>query len=471
MPDHLETVVRPAALPARLGRYVPIERLGAGAMGVVWRAHDPAIDRNVAIKVMRTSMLDDAARDAFLARFRTEVRAAGRCSHPAIVAVYDFADDAEAPFIVMEFVEGTTLGRMLRESAAKRAAVTPRLVAAMLEVLDGLGAAHATGVVHRDVKPGNIMITPSGAAKLADFGIARVDLSALTGTGAMIGTPGYMAPEQALGRPVDQRADLFAVAAILFEILVGRAPFAGGSLPETLLRLTSPEPVELGPLARTALAPVLAQGLAKKPEQRFDSASQFRDALRAALTGGFRADAETIVRPLAEPGSRTGSLTGSLGTGATDRFDPALLARLREDLVHQIGPIADTLLRRAAAGAETPQDLLGACVGMIADPHERAEFLRRNRRLFAEKADTGSGIGSHVPTVAAKAFAPDATTLASVEAALAFHLGPIARVLVRKEMAGAASAHDLVERLSAHLEAEADAARFRRSAQAALAGR
>lgn len=468
MPDHPETVVRPAELPARLGRYVPIERLGAGAMGVVWRAHDPAIDRSVAIKVMRTSMLDDAARDAFLERFRTEVRAAGRCSHPAIVAVYDFADDAEAPYIVMEFVEGTTLGRMLRESAANRTAVAPRLVAAMLEVLDGLGAAHATGVVHRDVKPGNIMITPSGAAKLADFGIARVDLSALTGTGAMIGTPGYMAPEQALGRSVDHRADLFAVAAILFEILVGRAPFAGGSLPETLLRLTSPDPVELGPLATTALAPVLARGLAKRPEHRFDSARQFRDALRAALTGGFRAEAETIVRPMPEPGSRHGSCTGSLGTGAAERFDPALLARLREDLVQQIGPIADTLLRRAAAGAETPQDLLGACVGMIEDPHERAEFLRRNRTLLT--AGTGSGVGSRVLTVTATAFVPDVAALTAIEAALAFHLGPIARVLVRNEAGVAGSAPDLIERLAAHVEAEADAARFRRAARAALGG-
>lgn len=470
MADHPDTIVRPAELPARLGRYLPIERLGAGAMGVVWRAHDPAIDRHVAIKVMRTGMLDDAARDSFLERFRTEVRAAGRCSHPAIVAVYDFADDAEAPYIVMEFVEGTTLGRLLRESAANRAAITPRLVAAMLEVLDGLGAAHATGVVHRDVKPGNIMITPSGAAKLADFGIARVDLSALTGTGAMIGTPGYMAPEQALGRTVDHRADLFAVAAILFEILVGRAPFAGGSLPETLLRLTSPDPVELGPLADTALAPVLARGLAKKPDQRFESAMQFRDALRAALTGGFRTEAETIVRPLPEPGSRGGSLTGSVGAANNDRFDPALLARLRADLVQQIGPIADTLLRRAAAGAETPQDLLGACVGMIEDAHERAEFLRRNRALLAAGAGTGSGAGSRMPTIGATAFAPDAGALASVEAALAFHLGPIARVLVRKEAGAAGSAQELVERLAAHVEAEADAARFRRTAQTALGG-
>ncbi|WP_439576732.1 serine/threonine-protein kinase [Elioraea sp.] len=469
MPDYPETIVRPAELPARLGRYLPIERLGAGAMGVVWRAHDPAIDRSVAIKVMRTGMLDDAARDAFLERFRTEVRAAGRCSHPAIVAVYDFADDPEAPYIVMEFVEGTTLGRLLRESAANRAAITPRLVAAMLEVLDGLGAAHATGVVHRDVKPGNIMITPSGAAKLADFGIARVDLSALTGTGAMIGTPGYMAPEQALGRAVDHRVDLFAAAAIVFEILVGRAPFAGTSLPETLLRLTSPDPVELGPLARTALAPVLARGLAKTPEHRFDSAAQFRDALRAALTGGFRAEAETIVRPMTEPGGCLGSHVGSLGTGAVDRFEPALLARLREDLVQQIGPIADTLLRRAAAGAATPQDLLGACVGMIEDPHERAEFLRRNRALLA--TGTGSRAGSRVPTLAATGFAPDSAAIAAVEAALAFHLGPIARVLVRKEAGAAGSAQDLVERLAAHVEPDADAVRFRRSALAALDGR
>ena len=251
--------------------------------------------------------------------------------------------------------------------------------------------------------------------------------------------------------------------------LVGRAPFAGGSLPETLLRLTSPEPVELGPLAGTALAPVLARGLAKNPDQRFESAARFRDALRGALTGGFQPEAETPVRSPPEASSGAASLTGSVGAAHHDRFDPALLARLRADLVQQIGPIADTLLRRAAAGAETPQDLLSACVGMIEDLHERAAFLRRNRALVA--AGTGSGLGSRVPAIATTTFAPDASALASVEAALAFHLGPIARVLVRKEAGVAGSAQNLVERLAAHVEAEADAARFRRAAQMALGER
>lgn len=467
MSDGSETIVRPAVELPRFGRYRALERLGAGAMGVVWRAHDPAIDRIAAIKVMRTEMLEPEARAAYLERFRTEVRAAGRCAHPAIVSVYDFAEEAGQPYIVMEFVEGTTLARLLRESAANRAAIAPRLVAAMLEVLDGLGAAHATGVVHRDVKPGNIMITPAGAAKLADFGIARVDLSALTGTGAMIGTPGYMAPEQALGRGVDHRADLFAVAAILYEILVGRAPFAAPSLPETLLRLTGPESVELGSLANTALAPVFARALAKNPAQRFASAAEFRDALRGALTGGFRAEAATIVRPAPEPASGAGFASLAAGT-AEERFDPALLARLRADLVQHIGPIAETLLRRAAAGAATPQDLLGACVGMIEDPHERAEFLRRHRALLA--SGNGSGIGPRAATVA-PGFVPEPAALASIESALAFHLGPIARVLVRKEAEAARSPQDLIERLAAHLEAAADVARFRRAAEAALGAR
>lgn len=476
MPDGSETVVRPAPpeLP-RFGRYIALERLGAGAMGVVWRAHDPAIDRIVAIKVMRTEMLEPDAREAYLERFRTEVRAAGRCTHSAIVSVYDFAEEAGQPYIVMEFVEGTTLARLLRETPPNRAAIAPRLVAAMLEVLEGLAAAHATGVVHRDVKPGNIMITPSGAAKLADFGIARLDVSALTGTGAMIGTPGYMAPEQALGRGVDHRADLFAVASILYEILVGRAPFAAASLPETLLRLTSPDPVELGPLAGTALAPVLERGLAKTPAHRFDTAGRFREALRAALTGGFRAepDTETIIRPAAVSDSRTESRAAAPGTtSGAERFDPALLARLREDLVQHIGPIAETLLRRAASGAATAQDLLGACVGMIEDPHERAEFLRRNRALLATTGGTGSGAGSGASrapsTGPGTPFTPDPAALASVEAALAFHLGPIARILVRREADAAFSPRDLVDRLVAHLNAEADAARFRRRAEAAL---
>ena len=201
-------------LPTQLGRYRPTAILGTGAMGLVYRAEDPVIGREVAIKVMRTESLDAETRADYFERFRREVQAAGRCSHAGIVAIYDYAENDGEPFIVMELVEGRSLQRLLRDTAA-RASLDP--VGLMLQVLDALDCAHAFAVVHRDIKPANILVTSSGQAKIADFGIARSShLTSMTMTGGMIGTPSYMAPEQVIGQDVDHRADLFAAGAILY---------------------------------------------------------------------------------------------------------------------------------------------------------------------------------------------------------------------------------------------------------------
>jgi serine/threonine protein kinase len=448
-----------AAPLARFGRYLAQEELGAGAMGRVYRAHDPLIDRTVAVKTIRANLLEPEDRPEFLERFRTEVRAAGRCAHPSIVAVYDFADDADPPYIVMEYVQGRALSSILRGDPAIRAAAVPRLTQAMLQVLDGLGAAHALGVVHRDIKPGNIMVTPQGQPKIADFGIARLGLSALTAAGGVVGTPSYMAPEQAMGHPVDQRIDLFAAAAVLYEILLGRPPFAAPSLAETLLRLTAPEPADLGALAGTTMGEVLARGLAKDRNFRFASAHEFAEALRTALAGGVLPDEATrVLTPVAPP---AGTLSGSA-------LDARLIERLRVDLASRLGPLAVTLLRRAVAVSVSEEELLRACAAMIEAPEERVAFLKLHGAIL-ESPPPPSATAARTPTLTLAPIpamaAPHRFELApgtrdAATEALAFVVGPLAKVLVSKAVGQAADASHFVELLCAHATpAEAPALR------------
>ncbi|HYF07959.1 MAG TPA: serine/threonine-protein kinase [Acetobacteraceae bacterium] len=458
-----------ASAPAAFGRYAILAPIGGGAMGMVYKAHDPLIDRVVAVKVMRADTLEPAARAEYLERFRIEVRAAGRCTHPAIVGVHDFGEQDGTPYIVMEFVEGRTLSAMLKEAGEDRRAMAPRLATAMLQVLEGLGAAHALGIVHRDVKPSNILVTGEGRAKIADFGIARLDIASLTAVGGMVGTPAYMAPEQALGRPVDARTDLFAAAAILYEILLGRPPFAGASLPETLLRLTAPEPADLGPLAGTPLGMVLARGLEKEPTRRHASTLEFTAALRSAMAGAPVEEA-TVVLGAGLPGlAAAGTASAALGSGSRTAFDGTLLTRLREDLARHMGPIAETLLRRAAATAANEDELIRACGNMIETPQERAAFLRRHR------ATPGSGaMAASAPTLMpvasgpAAAFGVSPAAEARAAEALAFHVGPIARVLVKRALAEARSEAAFLDRLAEAVSDPAEAATFRRRLKTAL---
>ncbi|WP_245185670.1 serine/threonine-protein kinase [Falsiroseomonas frigidaquae] len=360
-------------LPASFGRYQPIEQLGAGAMGRVYLAVDPLIDRMVAVKVISMEAAGPDDRAEFLERFRTEVRAAAQCSHPAIVSVYDFADDGAMPYIVMEFVPGDTLSTLMRQPPAERAAAVPELPLVVLQVLEGLAAAHSVGVIHRDIKPGNIMVTPRGAVKITDFGIARLGDSTTTMVGGMVGSPSYMAPEQALGRAVDHRADLFSMAAVLYQILLGSTPFGGNGLTDTLVRLAGPTPADLGRLEGTALGQVLRRGLAKDVAQRFASATEFGTALRAALQA--EGEATRILPPApmpAPPPVPTYQLPAY-------QLPAPIAARLTEELAFLVGPIARVILRKASDGAkDLPEVVSRLCAQLAPD-----EVARLRQRLAA----------------------------------------------------------------------------------------
>ena len=210
-----------------VGRYRIEEWLASGAMGEIYRAYDPLIDRPVAIKIIRRELICGPGADQWLERFKREARAAGQRFHPNIVTVLDYGEEGGLPFLVMEFIDGPSLASLLKTSGPL---APERAIAIITQVLSGLGFAHESGIIHRDIKPSNILVPANSPVKIADFGIARTDSSDLTVVGDVLGTPAYVAPEQLRGDPVDNRSDLFAVAVVLFEALTGVKPFRAKTL-------------------------------------------------------------------------------------------------------------------------------------------------------------------------------------------------------------------------------------------------
>ncbi len=268
--------------PRKLGKYEIRGELGRGAMGVVYEAFDPLIERRVAIKTIRTEVYEGASLDAVLQRFEREAKAAGRLNHPNVVTIYDYGQDAGTAFIVMELVEGKTLSTLFESHTQFMLADTVRIIS---QILDALEHAHRNGVIHRDIKPANILVLPNGDIKVTDFGIARLEFSTLTQTGSRLGTPLCMSPEQFLGKEVDRRSDVFSVGVILYEMLTGERPFPGSSLTTIMhqvLKVEPPLPTELNLMLPPALDAVVRKAIAKRPDERYASAQAFSRALQVA---------------------------------------------------------------------------------------------------------------------------------------------------------------------------------------------
>jgi serine/threonine-protein kinase len=290
--------------PSQLGKYQITGVLGTGAMGVVYKGFDPGIRRVVAIKTIRRELIAaDRTGAMMLKRFRNEAQAAGRLAHPGIVAVYDYGEDAAVAYIAMEYVEGNSL----REYFARGTRFSERdAVSIMTQLLEALAHAHERRVWHRDIKPGNLIVMMTGRVKIADFGIARVETSDLTQTGAVLGSPGYMAPEQYAAATIDHRADLFAAGVVFYQLLTGSRPFVG-TAEQVAYAICHAEP------ARPSLADpgkgwerydaLLMKALAKRPEDRFQTADTFRAALLEAHARPAAASIaeETIITEILRP--------------------------------------------------------------------------------------------------------------------------------------------------------------------------
>jgi serine/threonine-protein kinase len=268
--------------PQRVGKYEITGELGRGGMGVVYRGQDPVIKREVALKVLRRRDLDPNDAESVLERFKREAQAAGSLHHPNIVAIYEYGEDADAAFIAMECVPGRSLRDHIVAGYRPELKSFPEILDQLLE---GLEYSHSRGVIHRDIKPGNVLISEMGAAKISDFGIARLEQSHLTLMGEVLGTPYYMAPEQFDGQTADERSDVYSAAVIVYEVLTGRRPFEGqgAALMKQILENPPALPSTLEPRLPQEMDRVLLKALAKRPEDRFRSARQFLEALHLAF--------------------------------------------------------------------------------------------------------------------------------------------------------------------------------------------
>jgi serine/threonine-protein kinase len=291
------------SLPASLGKYEIRGLLGRGAMGVVYDGWDPDIGRRVAIKTVRLADTGDPETQEALTRFKREAQAAGRLTHPNIVGIYDYGETGETAFIVMEFVAGRSLKTMLDGGERPALAEAVRIVD---QVLAGLQYSHEHGVVHRDIKPGNVMVGADGQVKISDFGIAMIESSSMTAAGGLIGTPAYMSPEQFMGELADARTDVYSAGVLLYQLLAGERPFQGSFtvIMHKVMNTAPPPPSSLEAAPPAMFDAVVERAIARRPEDRFPSAAAFARALRAALgatptTESFDAEATLLLPPSA----------------------------------------------------------------------------------------------------------------------------------------------------------------------------
>jgi len=288
-------------------RYRIEDLLGQGGMAQVYRGTDTVLGRTVAIKVLSPQYARD---DAFVTRFRREAQAAAKLNHPGVVSVYDTGSDDSVHYIVMEYVAGRTLAEVL-SSEGRLSPERSAEVAA--QVAGALSFAHAAGLVHRDIKPGNIMLTPSGEVKVMDFGIARaLSSESLTQTATVLGTASYLSPEQAQGSPVDARSDLYSLGVVLYEMLTGQPPFAGDSPVAVAYKHVREDPVlptDLVPEVGEDLQAVVMKAMAKNPANRYSSAEEMKQDLERVLHG------EPVVATPILPGEDTDELAGAAPAG------------------------------------------------------------------------------------------------------------------------------------------------------------
>lgn len=457
--------------PREIGKYRLDAVLGRGAMGVVYRAFDPLIERTLALKTVRAGLGDPEQARELLQRFRTEAQAAGRLMHPNIVAVHEYGELNDLAFIAMEFVDGSPLSDVVGLAACP----LPQVLGWMGDLLAALAYAHAHGVVHRDIKPANLLVTRDGRIKVGDFGIARIDSSTLTQTGAVLGTPSYMSPEQFRGETIDGRSDLFSVGVVLYQLLTGQRPFAGttAAVMQQVLTHTPPPPSRVNPALPNALDAVVMRALAKAPDARFADAAAFQYALSAAAalqdTDG---DATVLLPRQFTPPDRTAEASRQGLTADLTAWKLAALPQLDILLTAQIGPVARLVLRRVAADAADFAALREGLLAHIPSPTARADFDASMRSLEASlapgaqpgaagasatqpgKAGTGHGTGAAAPSLADPAFS---TALAQL---LAVEIGPIAAIIVKRALVHAATRPALVERVAQQIDVPAARARF-----------
>jgi serine/threonine-protein kinase len=406
--------------PAQLGRYDVVAEIGRGAMGVVYRAVDPMLERTVAVKTINMA-LDPGEMEQYEKRFTIEARAAGGLNHPNIVIIYDIGRSGDLAYMAMEFLEG----RELKELIAANELTPDRSLDIVALVADGLAYAHAHEVVHRDVKPANIMILNDGRVKITDFGIARMRTADVrTQTGVVLGSPRYLSPEQVLGKRCDARADIFSLGVILYEMVTGQAPFNGidvNSLMFQIVNFTPPPPSSINPALPAMLDLIIAKALAKNADERYAGIAEFAADLRVCRQQGA---ATTVpLAPAAAPqmiADPTDPFADTLPSSRADDRSATIPGNGMADtppargLAKGFDSMAATMRLAVQTGAITEPDALAATFGVSrhdidamvigADnqpppqplplPQTAAPWSPRDRRVFRVSVTVAAAVGA-----------------------------------------------------------------------------
>lgn len=429
-------------IPPKIGKYLVESVLGSGAMGIVYQGFDPLIDRRVAIKTIHASLLRSVDADDFRVRFRREAQAAGRCFHPNIATVFDYGEEAGIPFIAMELVQGKELRQYIKSGHLFGLAQTISIVS---QILAALGCAHANKVIHRDIKPSNIILQENGTVKVTDFGVAGLDICDLTIAGTIVGTPGYMAPEQTLGQKADSRSDLFSTAVLMFEMLTGQRPESGTGNQQLIPLILSRNP-EFDPSLSECLETVLTRGLAQVPAMRFQNAEEFAaslDKLYQRETAP-KISSQLPVQPLVDNAS------------GLVRLDSRVIVKLEQEMILHIGPIARLIVRKAAERTDNPEDLVQQ-LSLSVPEIQRPDFIRKLVGLLPSKTNSLIEFRTTIASGDSDSSLKSTTDfqLPVLEQAckdLAQYLGPIAKLLVKQTSREAANVEDLYRRLAGHIE-------------------
>jgi serine/threonine-protein kinase len=456
-------------LPPNIGRYVVEELVGVGGMGQIYRAQDPVLRRTVAIKLISTKLMSGADRADYIKRFRREAEAAARCAHPNIVAVYDFALHEEQPYLAMEFVSGRSLRQLLDDAPVMD---VPDAIAIMLQVLDALTSAHEQGVVHQDIKPGNIMLTPEHRVKVGDFGISKLMNVETTTVFSTIGTPSYMSPEQCRGDDiVDGRSDIFSAGAMLYEMVAGERAFQGRNVTEVSHRIQN-DSLPLLPAHVRSAAPrlqlVLERAMGKHPADRFDTGTDMAEALRQVLKDAVPDHTRIVPESgLAAPGGAPRTpppppREDSVGREPRVPLDPALLTAVEDKLRAYVGPVARILVQTVAARGRSAADLCAELALSVPDEADRERFRREVASLARPRPSAPTGSPPMSDSSGRGRVSLPEPELERAQAALTQFVGPIARVLVRRAAANASSVEVLWQALATHIEQPAERAAFLR---------
>ena len=360
-PEEFEETVLNGQKPREaqyIGRYLIEGILGEGAMGVVYKGFDTTIRRHVAIKTIHARLLLQSDGEEFLERFRREAQAAGRLVHPNVVTVFEFGHHEDTPYLVLEFIPGRELRDIMNEGDVPLE--TTRRI--FTQILSGLSVAHTAGIVHRDIKPQNIFVMSDGLTKVGDFGIARIDATGYTRTGIILGTPSYMSPEQFTGGELDQRSDLYAASALLYEMLTGVKVVTGKTITEVMYSVLEKQPPRVNTLVESvpeSIAAVVDKGLAKLPDDRYQSAEEFRAAFEAACAEssiGLESSDSAQVR-FASSSTLTADAMRAVDTGIEidDATWRTLINRRARD---SLAPNASELLQKVALSTLNYDDLI-----------------------------------------------------------------------------------------------------------------